>query len=312
MASTEPVQSFRHTRRVLSDKGGGADAFRPLEAECRVVQFSQPLTPSDLAKAGELLAGRPDVQLYVYGRASQDLDFLEHFPKLKRLQAALYELENIDGLGHVAGTLEEFTFGQTKKAFSLLFLTQLSRLQALFLAGHNKDLAAIAGAPLITRLGLSMITLPDLSPLLPLVNLTELSLLLGGTRDIRLLPRFGRLEKLMLMRVTKMSDLGVLAELRGLKALHLDWMRNVTRLPRLAPLESLSRVKLDTMKGLTELSAVAAAPALEQLSITNMPQLGADAFACLAGHPRLKKLWAHTGRTRVNQQIKVMFAGIAQ
>ncbi len=312
MASTEPVQSFRHTRRVLSGKGGGVDSFRPLEAECRVVQFSQPLTPSELAKAGELLAGRPDVQLYVYGRASQDLDFLKHFPKLKRLQAALYELESIEGLAYVAGSLEEFTFGQTKKVFSLEFLKQLSRLRALFLAGHKKDLAAVAGAPAITRLGLSMITLPDLSPILPLGNLAELSLLLGGTRDIGLLPRFAKLEKLMLMRITRMSDLGVLAELRDLKDLHLDWMRNVTRLPSLAPLASLSRVKLDTMKGLTDLSAVAAAPALEELSITNMPQLEVAAFACLAGHKRLKKLWAHTGRARVNQQVRAMFAGIAQ
>jgi hypothetical protein len=307
----QPTAHALH-RRSLSGRTQGANPFRPLEAECRVVQFSQPLTPSELAKAGKLLAGRPDVQLYVYGRASHDLDFLKHFPKLKRLQAALYELESIDGLAHVAGTLEEFTFGQTKKTFSLGFLKQFSRLQALFLAGHKKDLSAIAGAPAITRLGLSMITLLDLSAILPLGNLAELSLLLGGTRDIGLLPRFGKLEKLMLMRITKMSDLGVLADLRGLKALHLDWMRNVTGLPSLAPLASLSRVKLDTMKGLTDLSAIAAAPALEELSITNMPQLDAAAFACLAGHPRLKKLWAYTGRTRVNQQLRAMFAGIAQ
>ena len=312
MASIASAQSVRHSRRVLSDSGGGVDPFRPLEAECQVVQFSQPLAPFELTKAGDLLAGRPDVQLYVYGRASQDLDFLQHFPTLKRLQVALYELEGIDGLAHVAGALEEFTFGQTKKTFSLSFLKQLSRLRALFLAGHKRDFAAIAGSPAITRLGLSMITLPDLSPILPLGNLAELSLLLGGTRDISLLPRFAKLEKLMLMRITKMSDLGVLADLRGLKALHLDWMRNVTSLPSLAPLARLSRVKLDTMKGLTDLSAVAAAPALEELSITNMPQLGADAFACLAGHKRLKKLWAHTGRSKVNQQVKAMFAGIAQ
>src|SRR5262249_2455604 len=163
-----------------------------------------------------------------------------------------------------------------KKTFSLLFLKQLSQLRALFLAGHKKDLAAIAAAPAITRLGLSMITLPDLSPILPLGDLSEFSLLLGGTRDVSLLPRFGKLKKLMLMRITKMSDLGVLADLHGLKDLHLDWMRNVTRLPSLAPLASLTRVKLDTMKGLTDLSAIAAAPALEQLTITNMPQLGAD------------------------------------
>ena len=312
MASTEPVQSMRHTRRVLSRAEEGSDPFRPLEPECRVVQFSQPLSLPDLRRASELLRGRSDVQLYVYGRADQDLDFLEHFAGLKRLHVALYDLADVRGLVHVAPTLEEFTFGQTKKTFSLRFLENLSQLSALFLAGHKKDLAAIEAARGITRLGLSMITLTDLSPLLPLRDLADFSLLLGGTRDLALLPRFEKLEKLMLMRITTMSDLSVLADLRGLKALHLDWMRNVTRLPSLAPLVSLRKVKLDTMKGLTELSSVAAAPALEELSIANMPQLGADAFACLAGHPHLKKLWAHVGKAKVNNAVKDMFPGIAQ
>ncbi len=121
MPGTEPPAKAPQYRRVLSGAGPEADPFRPLEAECRVVQFSQPLTPSELAKVGDLLAGRPDVQLYVYGRASHDLDFLGHFPGLKRLQVALYELEDIGGPADVAGTLEEFTVGPTKKRYSVLF-----------------------------------------------------------------------------------------------------------------------------------------------------------------------------------------------
>ena len=312
MGNTEPVQSFRHTRRVLSRAVGGADPFRPLEPECRVIQFSQPLSLPDLRKAGDLLRGRSDVQLYVYGQADQDLDFLEYFTGLKRLQVALYELDDVRGLVHVASTLEEFTFGQTKKTFSLRFLENLSQLNALFLAGHKKDLAAIAAARDITRLGLSMITLPDLSPLLPLSNLTDLSILLGGTRDLALLPRFEKLKKMMLMRVTKMSDLGVLADLRRLEKLHLDWMRDVVSLPSLAPLTSLTSVKLDTMKGLGDLDAIAAAPMLEELSLVNMPQLNVASFRCLAGHPHLKKLWARVGRAKVNNAVKEMFPGIAR
>lgn len=312
MASTEPVQSVRHTRRVLSRAEGGADPFRPLEPECRVIQFSQPLSPPELRKAGDLLRGRSDVQLYVYGQAGQDLDFLEHFRGLKRLQVALYDLDDVRGLVHVAPTLEEFTFGQTKKTFSLRFLENLSQLNALFLAGHKKDLAAIAAARSITRLGLSMITLADLSPLLPLSDLTDLSILLGGTRDLGLLPRFEKLKKLMLMRITKMSDLGVLADLRRLEKLHLDWMRNVISLPSLAPLTSLTAIKLDTMKGLGDLGALAAVPMLEELSLVNMPQLNVASFRCLVGHPHLKKLWARVGRAKVNKAVKEMFPGIAQ
>ena len=143
-----------------------------------------------------------------------------------------------------------------------------------------------------------MITLPDLHVILPLSELSALSVILGGTRDLALLPKFRKLEKLMLMRITKMSDLGVLAELTGLKKLHLDWMRNVTTLPSLAPLDRLKRVRLDTMKGLTDLAPVAAAPALRELSVTNMPQLRVENFRCLIGHPHLERLWAYVGRQK--------------
>ncbi len=38
------------------------DPFRPLEPECKVVQFDQPLTPAQLRKAATLIADGPDVQ----------------------------------------------------------------------------------------------------------------------------------------------------------------------------------------------------------------------------------------------------------
>jgi hypothetical protein len=40
--------------------------------------------------------------------------------------------------------------------------------------------------------------------------------------------------------------------------------------------------------------------------------LTAEDFRCLAGHPRLEQLWAHVGRSRVNQRVKQMFPGIAR
>ncbi len=312
MAIDKPKAHALHYRRSLSHRAEGADPFRPLEPECQVVQFSQPLGDSELRRAGSLLAGRPDIQLYVYGNASRDLDFLSHFPGLKRLQLALYGLEDASGIANVAGSLEEFRFGPTKKTFSLQFLDAMPALRGLFLAGHKKDLAAVQAAGGIRELGLSMITLPDLRVILPLSELSALSIILGGTRDLALLPKFRRLEKLMLMRITKMSDLGVLAELTGLKKLHLDWMRNITTLPSLAPLARLKRVRLDTMKGLTDLAPVAAAPALRELSVTNMPQLKAENFRCLIGHPHLERLWAYVGRQKVNEEIKRLLPAVAQ
>lgn len=287
------------------------DPYRPLEPDCSVVQFDTPLTPAQLEKAGELVADRPDVQLYVYLDASRDLDFLRYFPGLRRLHVALYKLDDIAGFSHVAKSLEELTFGETKRTFSLRFLEAMPKLKSLFLVRHKKDLAAVSGLGNLSDLGLSGITLPDLGLLLPLTELRRLQIFLGSTTNLALLPRLPLLEELWLMRITKLSDLGVLGDL-ALTKLQLDWMRNVTSLPSLARQVRLQEVTLSTMKGLTDLAPLAAAPALRKLSVGTMPQLSPDSFRCLLSHPCLAELLVDLGRKRLNDEVIRMFPGIAR
>ena len=289
-----------------------ADPFRPLEPECRVIQFAHPLAPSQLRRAGELIADRPDVELYVYGKASRDLGFLRYFETVRRLHLALYELDDLSGFSYLQGGLRELVFGRTKKRFSLRFVETLPRLAGLFLVGHKNDFSSIRTLNELTNLGLSGITLPDLSVLLPLTGLRKLSVLLGGTTNLALLPRLTDLEDLFFMRITKLRDLRVLGDLPRLTTLRLDWMRNVTSLPSLAGLARLDKVELDTMKGLTDLSPLAAAPALRRLSVSAMPQLTAESFRCFVGHPRLEELRVYTGRRGVNEQVKAVFPLIAR
>jgi hypothetical protein len=304
------------SRRFLSsdpamvDRFG--DPFRPLEPECRVIQFHQPFTPAQLQQAGDLILNRPDVELYVFGRASRDLAFLRYFETVRRLHVALYELDDITGFSHLRGGLQGLTFGQTKKKFSLRFVETLPRLEKLFLVGHKKELQSIRSLQELKSLGLSGITLPDLSILLPLTKLRKLSILLGGTTNLAALARLPVLEDLFLMRITKLFDVGVLKDLEVLKTLRLDWMRNVTSLPSLAGLIRLDNVELDTIKGLTDLSPLAAAPALRRLCVTAMPQLEAESFRCFVGHPSLEELWAYTGKSSVNAEIKRMLPLIAR
>jgi hypothetical protein len=309
-SGTNSHRRFLSINPASSDRLG--DQFRPLEPDCKVIQFVEPLPPAELTKAAGLIGNRPDVELYVYGRASRDLSFLAYFPTLKRLHLALYELEDIAGFSHVAGSLEKLTFGRTKKAFSLRFLATMPQLERLFLVRHKKDLPVIGALCNLTRLGLSGITLPDLAVLLPLTSLRELSMFLGSTTNLAYLPRLSALQELWLMRITGLSNLGMLSDMTGLTKLRLDWMRNVTSLPSLAKLVRLEDVTLDTMKGLTDLAAVAAIPGLRRLEVTAMPQLTVESFHCLVGHPRLEELWAHTGKSKVNQAVKRMFAGIAR
>lgn len=305
-----------HERRYLTDDPGVierfGDPYRPLEPECKGIQFDKPLTPSQLQRAGELIAGRPDVELYVYFDASRDLDFLQYFPGLGRLHVALYGLEDIAGFSHVAAGLEGLTFGKTKKTFSLRFLDAMPRLRNLFLVHHKKDLPAVSNLANLTSLGLSGITLPDLGMLVPLTRLSSLSIFLGGTTNLTLLARLASLEELLLMRISKLADLAVLGDLDSLRKLELDGMRHVTSLPSLARLALLEEVILDTMKRLTDLSPLAAAPALRKLTVSGMPHLTAESFRCLVGHPHLADLWDCSGRSRVNQELKRMFGGIVR
>jgi internalin A len=291
---------------------GSADPFRPLEPDCGVIQFQQPLSDAELRRAARLIEGRPDVQLYVYGDASRNLEFLQYFRRLRRLHVALFRLEDVEGISRVASSLEELTFGETKQTFSLRFLEPMTELRKLFLVGHKKDLSVVGSLRHLMSLGLSGITLPELSLLLALPALRELSIFLGSTTNLDVLPQLPALEALSLMRITRLSDLDVLGNLKGLKTLRLDWMRNVKSLPSFHRLTRLEDVTLDTMKGLTDLKPVAAAPALRRLSIVNMPQLTAESFECLLGHRGLEELWAYTGRSKVNAAVQHMFPDIAR
>ena len=305
-----PRRRFLNADSAMVDRFG--DAFRPLELDCKVIQFRQPLSPAELRKAGDLIVNRPDVELYVHDGASRDLDFLRYFRTVRRLHVALYDLDDITGFSYLDGGLDELIFGQTRKKFSLRFIETLPHIKKLFLVGHQKDLHWICTLNELTSLGLSRITLSDLSVLLPLTRLRQLSILLGGTTNLALLQRFPELEDLFLMRITKLFDLGVLSDLLSLKTLRLDWMRNVTSLPSFDRLARLDNVELDTMKGLTDLLPVAAAPALRRLSVTGMPQLTAESFRCFVDHPRLQELWAYTGKRTVNEQIKRMLPLVAR
>ena len=71
MVATACHMRFLSTDRAMVAQFG--DPFRPLEPDCKVIQFTEPLTPAQSRQAADLIVDRPDVQLYVYGRASTDL-----------------------------------------------------------------------------------------------------------------------------------------------------------------------------------------------------------------------------------------------
>jgi hypothetical protein len=171
----------------------------PLPPDCHTVQFSSRLSDGDMRLLADFLAGYPDVRLRVYGDyggSIVNLDFLRYFPHPRRFSVdELFHLGDLDGIGHLSDGLEELTIGATRsRRFSLRALSRFHHLRTLYLERQQKDIEALGHLTALEDLTLRSITLPDLSALLPLERLRSHDIKLGGTSDLGLLPRIGRLE----------------------------------------------------------------------------------------------------------------------
>ncbi|WP_156171742.1 hypothetical protein [Demequina rhizosphaerae] len=282
--------------------------LRLIGSGVQIVQFQSALTKRDYRRLAEALRRHPEVRLRAYGSydgSITNLDFLEHFPELRRFSAdALYHsLTNIEGLRFLPDDVESLTIGQTKKRLSVAPLHRFKNLTHLYLEGQTKDIDVISELQTLQSLTLRSITLPGLSMLHPLHNLRALDLKLGGTKDLSELPNVGRLEYLELWMVKGLSDLSPVADLASLDYLFLQSLRQVDTLPPMNRLTALTRVWLETMKGLTDLSPLRDAPQLRQLALIEMPHLAPDAVKPLIGHPTLTTLRAGLGSKRKNDAV---------
>ena len=282
-----------------------AKMLRPLDPRCHTVQFSTPLKDDDHRILGEWLSAYPAVTLRAYGSVP-DLEWLRFYPQLRRFSAdALYDyLESFDGLRHLRPDLQALTLGSTRRTLSLQALTRFTGLRRLYLEKQTKDIDVVAGLTSLTSLTLRSITLPDLSLLLPLTGLRALDLKLGGTRDLALLPRVGKLEYLELWMVRGLDDLTPVAEVPTLRHLFLQALKQVTALPDLSRLARLDTVHLETMKGVTDLRPLLTAPALRQLSLVDMGHLQPADVGVLARHPRLRFLNAGLNSDKKNRAVR--------
>ena len=294
---------LRDVKSPLTD-----DQLSPLDPRCNFVQFAGPLTDSDHARLARFLAAYPDITLRIYSQSSNalpNLSFLRHYPFLSRFQVDAHHLESTDGIEHLPSTLVFFGFGQTRsKNISLEFLLGFPRLKELYLERHTKNLNVVSNLSNLERLTLRSITLPDLALLLPLGQLWSLDIKLGGTKDLRLLPKVGALKYLELWMIKGLEDLRAIAEVITLQNLFLEALKNVTSLPSFQNLRQLKRVTLDTMKGISDLSPIADAPALEELLIFGANHLRPDDLRPFVEHPTLKAASIGLGSIRKDEQAQ--------
>lgn len=270
------------------------DDLAPMVPEHTTVQVSTRLADAEFRRLAAFMEGYPQVRLRVYGGydgSITDLEFLRFFPALRRFSVdALYELPSLDGLRHLSDGLEDLVIGRTRsRRFSLRTLTRFRRLRRLVLEGQQKDIQALGELQALEDLQLRSISLRDLSALLPLEALRFLAIKLGGTRDLGLLPRVGRLEHVELWRIRGLEDVSSLADVPTLQGFFLQAMRGVTRLPWFGESTALRSGVLYTMRGITDLRPLAAAPNLEFLKLIEMCQLQPEDLRPFVGHPKLRR-----------------------
>ena len=285
------------------------EQLRPLDARCRVVQFSSPLSDADFRRVADFMRGYPAVPLRVYGhyRDGCNLDFLKYFPFLRQFQADVFDLLDIDGLRHLPDELEFLGFSQTRsKRFSLAFLSRFRCLRQLYIESHKKDIAVLSGLSSIEELTLRSVTLPDLSLLVPLRHLISLDIKLGGTKDLSLLPEVGHLRYLELWMIRGLDDISSIGDVRTLQYLFLQALKRVESVPSLRDLRLLRRVQLETMKGLSDLQPIADAPVLEELLVIDMPHLQPVAFRPFVGHKMLRSASVGLGSLNKNAVVASM------
>ena len=213
------------------------DQLRPLDPRCQTVQFSSLLSKRDFASLAQFLQQYPAVELRVYGSYDEsitNLKFLEYFPFVKRFAVDVWQLESFEGIECLPSSLQSLQIGNTKsKRHSLKLLRHFPELKELYIEGHIKDIKTVGELIRLEDLTLRSITIPNLSILTPLNQLKSLDIKLGGTKNLDLLPRIGKLQYIELWRIRGLKDLSPVADVETLQFLFLQDLSQVTNFPSL-------------------------------------------------------------------------------
>jgi hypothetical protein len=266
--SPPPTFEVRSVFSPLTD-----EMLRPFTTPAGLVQFQTPLTEIEFRRLGRFLAQNPRVGLRSHG----------------------YSVESLEWLRHIPTTLPSLSIGATKRRLDLDILARFTGLRSLAIEGQTKNIAVVGRLVPLEELTLRSVTLPDLSILLPLTALRSLQLKLGGTRELGLLPRIGRLEHLELWMVKALDDLGPVGHLPHLRYLFLQALCRVERLPDFGGTPVLKRLHLETMNGLRDLRPITGAAGLAELLLADMHHLLPEDLACLVGHQSLRAVSLELG-----------------
>jgi Leucine-rich repeat (LRR) protein len=305
--SSDAIPHRERVRNVDTDATLGLDPWRPLPEDCNCLCVQTPKTDAEMQQLAKLWNDRRDVELRLLGYATEDFEFLRHFRGLERFHVESPIIRDIEGIGHVADTLREFALANTTVRLSLRPLASCTQLESLHLQRQKKDFAALHGLERLRHLGLSGVSLPDLSALLPYPNLRSLFLGFCKPLDLGLLGRFEQLESLHFIKIHNLPEVSALKLGRGLRRIELEWLPHVETLPDLSGLTRLEELEISKMKALRDITSIARAPALRFLGLWDCPSLTPESFQCLIRHPTLKRLNFGIGSLKKNDKVAAMF-----
>ncbi len=293
-----------HERTIRRLSGYGPLDWSPLRREEVFIDFDLGADDDYFRSVAYLIRDRPDIKAACGDRSGRfgprDLECLRFFPDLRRIDIHEGALTSLEGLGYLSDDATEIAIGSTRKPLSLLPLGRFRGLRTLYLERQHRGIEIVGELRSLEDLTLRSVTLPNLSVLLPLEQLRSFDIKLGGTTDLRLLPRIGRLTYLELWLIRGLEDVDAIGDIVTLEELYLQGLKRVTHLPSFRRLGRLRKVHLETMRGLADLSGVAEAPALEILWLTDFRHAQPDIARPFIGHPTLRETGWGLGSLRKN------------
>jgi hypothetical protein len=288
----------------------GSPRWAPLRTDEGLVGFDIGGDEAYFRRVAAFIGDRDDVTAMCGDRTGRfgprDLEFLRFLPRLRRFSVDEGALTSLDGLRHLPEDTTAITVGASSRQVSLLPLQRFRELRTLYLERQHRDIQVIGELRTLEDLTLRSMTLPDLSILLPLEGLVSLDIKLGGTKDLRLLPRICRLRYLELWLIRGLEDVDAIGEILSLEELFLQALKHVTHIPSLRRLDGLRTVTLETMRGLTDLSPIAEAPGLETLRLIDFRHATPEIVRPFVGHPTLKEAAWGFGSINKNEAAQAL------
>lgn len=228
----------------------------------------------------------------------------EYLTKLKSLMINCYLLEDFKFLEKLSDTLEQFAMETKKTSFDISALSKFKKLKVLNLSGYKKNIETLVNLTLLESLMLKGITLEDLTFLNGIKNLKSLKIHRGNTKDFSGLYGNNSITSLQIFRVTKFTDVDLIANLPHLISVELSQLAHIEHLPNLSKHKALKHISLNEMKSLTDLCQLEFVKNLESVSFSCCPSaFEPECIIPVLKNPSITECSFYTSSEKKNRQI---------